>query len=354
MESGIDSQLPAALEWAQVIGLEEPGESPQVCPLAGEASGRRYFRLIWSDPSQGLNSPISKDLSLKSQVLMIGPDPRENRIWRDFGDRLGQKLRLPKIIAADEDRGFFLIEDLGEERLDRLVKISSPEERRDYYLLVARLLADWHAQALDLVQGSPCLNYNLDYTPEFAYQMEWGYFLRGLNFLDLTFDPSSLSEEGLRLSKIPCFPRIFIHRDFQSRNLIRFKGIFFALDWQGARIGPASYDLASLLWDPYVDLEDEVKTQCLEAYQTIRPEKHLAESLAMIAPLRLAQATGAYCHLAQRGLPYGPCLVPALTRLAKVLRDYPANSGFPNSLALIDQALEKARELYPWSPEEFS
>jgi Ser/Thr protein kinase RdoA (MazF antagonist) len=465
MASGSDPP-PEALLWALSVWPESKDESAPsiaVAPLAGEASGRRYFRLQRAD---------------RSILLLVGPNLEENRIYADFGERLGRRLPLPKIREFDEGLGYLLIDDLGEARLDRLLNAPLTQSRpkdsfksgsksgekveigeapeigpiapksaakaeidlrdnrdkakaemawaaefkaktglkipdaaqnepgrpsqtdqtdqidqidqidqaedslKDYpeiahkdrygriqegspdigprtfflrereagrvpriFLLknVARLLAKWHLTALNLVKDSPFFSYNPPYDEEFALANEWGYFLKGLALLGLSDSSPELAREGESLCAFPLGPRVLIHRDFQSRNLLFFRGSFWVLDWQGARVGPAAYDLASFLFDPYVSLSDAEKAAAIKAYLSRRDEPGLLESLSRIAPLRLAQAIGAYCHLQSRGLAYGPYVAPALTRVLGVL---PKDDSFPRLKAHIQKALALVSQLF--------
>jgi aminoglycoside/choline kinase family phosphotransferase len=287
---------------------------------------------------------------------MVGPDLKENRVWRDFGERLWQGgLPLPRIYAGDEARGLFLLEDLGDWRLDGLFASPAFASQKEtlrplLYAQAARILARWHRLAPKLLGDSPFFSHNPPYDRKFVLEAEWGYFLRGLKLLGLAVDWPALASEGDLLTQIPAKPPTVIHRDFQSRNLMVPRpcpnGGLWVLDWQGARPGPAVYDLASLIYDPYADLTEEETNLIVSEYLKERAEPGLRESLALVAPLRLAQAIGAYCHLSARGLPYGPYLAPALSRLAAALAKRSSRAGFPKLKALIAQAQERAAGLF--------
>ena len=97
----------------------------------------------------------------------------------------------------------------------------------------------------------------------------------------------------------------FMHRDFQSRNIILMKKGFGIIDWQGARLGPLAYDLASLLIDPYVDLSLDERRQLYGHY--LRSLRHLnkrsadnfEKSYPYIALLRNLQILGAFSYLSK-------------------------------------------------------
>jgi aminoglycoside/choline kinase family phosphotransferase len=286
---------------------------------------------------------------------MAGSFPGENLLWQNMGNMLIQRLPLPKIygyLETDQNGtgDYALLEDLGDRRLDRQFFSATGESNAALYKPVIKILARWHKIALDLVRNSPSLGQNPDYSPAFAYKAEWRYFLTTLADLGLPEIGSAAGEKSLAwLMEFPAYPEVLIHRDFQSRNLIVAGAQVYILDWQGGRKGPAAYDLASLLYDPYVNLTDDDREQLLDQYQKERPEPGLRAVLTKIAPLRLMQTIGAYGHLVSRGLPYGAYLAPALTRLKVLLLTRPDFSEF---CSLLDLAIDKAKKLHP-SPAAF-
>jgi len=91
--------------------------------------------------------------------------------------------------------------------------------------------------------------------------------------------------------------RVLVHRDFQSQNLLVRNGQAYLIDFQGMRPGLAQYDLASLLYDPYVDLTAAERDELLEHYCGGKPSGDFRETLTLCAMQRLMQALGAYGFL---------------------------------------------------------
>ena len=102
---------------------------------------------------------------------------------------------------------------------------------------------------------------------------------------------------------------VLVHRDFQSSNVLyRTDGTFAFIDFQGMRLGAAAYDLASLLYDPYVPLDEKARASLVRVYPV--------EKLAFGAVQRLVQALGAFGRLASVGQPqFGRHVAPALQNL---------------------------------------
>jgi aminoglycoside/choline kinase family phosphotransferase len=88
-----------------------------------------------------------------------------------------------------------------------------------------------------------------------------------------------------------------VHRDFQSQNILLRNGQAYLIDFQGMRPGLAHYDMASLLYDPYVDLSDAERDELLEHYCREKPGADFMETLRLCAMQRLMQALGAYGFL---------------------------------------------------------
>jgi aminoglycoside/choline kinase family phosphotransferase len=120
----------------------------------------------------------------------------------------------------------------------------------------------------------------------------------------------------------------FLHRDFQSRNLLVHEGRLRVLDFQGGRLGPLAYDLASLLNDPYVDLAQGLRDDLFEYYlrglTERRPELAggFAEGYLWPALQRNLQILGAFAFLAlAKGKPFfRTYLAPAAVNLNRLLQ----------------------------------
>ncbi len=111
-------------------------------------------------------------------------------------------------------------------------------------------------------------------------------------------------------------PKALVHRDFQSTNVLWKDGQLRFIDFQGMRLGPAAYDLASLLYDPYAKLEAKTRTALCALYGKLSGRPEIAETLPFAAVQRLVQCLGAYGRLASVGQPqFGKWVMPALQNL---------------------------------------
>ena len=131
---------------------------------------------------------------------------------------------------------------------------------------------------------------------------ETGYFARHCVSEYFGLDSILTSEwewERIELAREAAdLPLVCLHRDFQSENIMIMKDEIKLVDYQGARLGAAEYDLASLLYDPYISvLHDEMRFQMVDYYikKSGRPVTHHTFQIA--AMQRLCQALGAYGNL---------------------------------------------------------
>ena len=111
-------------------------------------------------------------------------------------------------------------------------------------------------------------------------------------------------------------PKALVHRDFQSTNVLwKGNGLTF-IDFQGMRLGPAAYDLASLVYDPYVTFTEGERRALVALYAKTSGRPEFEKVLPFAAVQRLSQCLGAYGRLASVGQPqFGKHVVPALQNL---------------------------------------
>jgi aminoglycoside/choline kinase family phosphotransferase len=165
------------------------------------------------------------------------------------------------------------------------------------------------------------------------YRWEQGYFFENClqRFFKVAPDKvaviSALPALNLIADRLAGRSRVLVHRDFQSQNIIVRESETYLIDFQGMRPGLAEYDLASLLFDPYVELSSAEREELLDFYVEERarrksPAAHdLRQTFCLCAIQRLMQALGAYGFL---GLVKGnktflPHIAPAMQSLRSVV-----------------------------------
>lgn len=295
--------------------------------LTGDGSPRVFFRLV----VQGGPTLVAILPGGREAIQMN--EARSAWLIGTHLHRVG--VPVPEPLAYDPESGLLLCEDLGDLRLyDHLRQPAGDgdgDEVLRLYGEAVRELARMQVLASEGFRESWCWQ-TPRYDRELMLARESGYFLSALcqGLLGLTPDTVPLHREFKDLAdRAAAAPsHFFLHRDFQSRNLMLKEGRVRIIDFQGGRLGPLGYDLASLLIDPYVGLSEAVQDALLTVYlreltlcTSYDPER-FREEYHSLALQRNLQILGAFAFLgAQRGKRFFlPFIRPALhslhTRLA--------------------------------------
>ena len=224
-------------------------------PLRVEASHREFYRL-------------QDALSDRSWVAMSSPPSLENNEQFVALAELFHGLGTPKVLAADQVTGFFLMEDLGSVHLsDAYLRFGTDHTARTDILNLA-LDALKPLQKLADPQILPYTEDRL--IMEFDLCAEW--FARSLMSIPLSADDHT-TLAAARSTLVDAMleqPQVCVHRDYHCRNLLLSgdpdSPRIGMVDFQDALIGPALYDAASLLEDCYAVHDDAVKAKALHRF----------------------------------------------------------------------------------------
>jgi N-acetylmuramate 1-kinase len=255
------SPLPEELDLSRIAaGLGKKGLEPEaIAKLAGDASSRVYYRA-----SYGLGC---------SAVIMVlsRPHTRDEEKFLEihqFMESLG--LPVPRIYAHDSDHGLIVLEDLGDDLLETIVDGSSENRLCELYTEAVDLLIELRLKTSG--KASACESFNPPFDKQkFTEELRFFvvHFLKGLLKIDLSASAGAALEALFDRITLPLSrgSRIFCHRDFHSRNLMYHGARLVMIDFQDARMGPAQYDLASLLRDSYVTLPEHLVDELIDRYQ---------------------------------------------------------------------------------------
>jgi len=152
-------------------------------------------------------------------------------------------------------------------------------------------------------------------------------------------------------------PKALVHRDFQSTNVLWKNGQLSFIDFQGMRLGPAAYDLASFVYNPYVKFTEGERRALVKLYAN-EVEKtggggERGAGIVKITPYaavqRLVQCLGAYGRLASVGQPqFGKWVLPALENLLSAADE----AGLDAVGALAEDLIAKERKLHEHAHHE--
>lgn len=299
------------------------GAAPiEVVPLEKGGSDRKFYRL--------------KTGATPSLIyVQYGSQKEENRHYVEIGAFLEKAgVRVPKMYRHELEHGRIWMEDLGERDLWSF-REEPWEVRRPLYEATLREVLQLHSAAKG---GLPAGHESLILQPPFdanLYRWEQDYFFQ--NCLGRHFGRSPESTalikaklEGLA-EELAGLPRVLVHRDFQSQNVVIRGTEPCLIDFQGMRFGLPQYDLASILLDPYVSLTSREREELLGFYcRSLRalgddPGQDFRRVYALCAAQRLMQALGAYGFLGyEKGRTEFLKHIPvAIERLESVLHGAP-------------------------------
>jgi len=235
--------------------------------LKGDGSDRNWYRL----------TSESRSLVMADHNIRKNQSTSEVDSFVAIGRHLHDKdIPVPEIYLYDTFSGLVFMEDLGDVNLQTLVMNTvNSEEIILYYKSIIDLLGKLSAAG---AKGfDPVWTYQTSYyDQDLILEKECRYFVDAflrkyigmdISFKDLEDEFKSLADKALEFSV-----NGFMHRDMQSRNIMIKNNRFYFIDFQGGRLGPIQYDLASLLIDPYVGLSRSLQNQLLNfSVKTLSP-----------------------------------------------------------------------------------
>jgi N-acetylmuramate 1-kinase len=250
-------------------------------------------------------------------VITYSEKRRENRLYGGHARFLAAAgVPVPEVLADLPQRGGMALEDCGDVSLADRMR-SCPAQAMRWYVPAVKALARLHGEGTRrAAQSGMALEAPFD-----AELYAWEHALFEEHLLKRRFGYASLpapvrSELGAAAERLGRSVQVLIHRDFQSSNIL-FKGrrLVF-IDFQGMRMGAAAYDLASLLYDPYVKLDSTLKVRLAAEYEKCLPAAGAAGLIHDGAVQRLVQALGAFGRLASVGQSdFTRFIMPALENL---------------------------------------
>ncbi len=288
-----------------------PGHTPEdfhITAVEKGGSDRKFYRICTADRS----------------LILVKYSGRkeENRHYVDIAKFLSSAgVQVPHIYLHDPDEGLIWMHDLGKEDLWTFRDEPWAVRRPLYESALIESFKMHTAATRNRDRADLTLEREFD---THLYLWEQGYF-----FEHCLKNHFGVPEAQVReLAELPVLhaasahlaslPRVLVHRDFQSQNIMIRDGTAWLIDFQGMRFGLAQYDIASLLYDPYVSLQPPEREELLAFYERLarRSGVELPEDFREIfdwcALQRLMQALGAYGFLGlQKGRPDFLAHIPA-------------------------------------------
>ncbi|MFV7782613.1 aminoglycoside phosphotransferase family protein [Shewanella marisflavi] len=262
------------------------GDDAQVALISGDASFRRYFRVQLPKQSFiAMDSP--------PELVPVAPFIALANAYQARG------IKAPEVKAAELSQGFLLLSDLGD---TQLLDALNSDNVSHYYGRALALLD----QVLTITEADG--EWLPDYDDEFVLR-ELNIFLEWLvqHHLKLNIDNQTreMIDEcfGLLIDNVAQQPKVGMHRDYHSRNLMLCDDELAVIDFQDAVIGPITYDAVSLLRDCYVRWPDEVILPLIgQHYQQMRTLGLIEETVSLSQYRRWFDLMGMQRHLKAAGI----------------------------------------------------
>jgi aminoglycoside/choline kinase family phosphotransferase len=229
----------------------------EVLQLAGDASARRYYRII---------------IQQQTYVLMLW-EPFDSQTY-PFLSVLNHfkksNINTPEVIAVGPELGTILLEDLGDLTLERKFWESAQQENSwPFYQKAIDEVVKIHTTATHLNSQTTAKEIQFD-TAKLLWEMNYAkeHLIEKLLKVKLSNKQTIELEKVFTdfCEKLHHEPKVICHRDYHSRNLMLKLNQMYVIDFQDARMGPVQYDLVSLIKDSYVDISDSYAEQMLNYY----------------------------------------------------------------------------------------
>jgi aminoglycoside/choline kinase family phosphotransferase len=300
--------------YLQRSGLAARG--PRVVPLTGDASDRRYFRVLISDAP-------SIVLALYSAPFDVQSLPFVNVA------RLLEKMPvpIPEVLGHADDLGVLALQDLGDVTLQAHLGTSSPAEHAALYRQAVALIAALQRRGHDLASPE-YLPYGIAFDVD---KLSWELDFFTKHFLEayrgVTLAPEQRdalrAEFAVLVRELAAEPRVLCHRDYHSRNLMLHEAQLYIIDFQDARLGPDTYDLVSLLRDSYVDLREQTVDELIAYFLALKREtggeRAFRQRFDIMALQRNLKALGTFGY--QTTARRNPVYIQYIPRTLKYVRD---------------------------------
>src|SRR5690349_4868896 len=237
--------------------------SPRVVPLTGDASDRRYFRVLLPDSG-------SIVLSLHAAAFDFEKLPFVN-VARLLAE---MPVPIPTVLGHADDLGVLALADLGDVTLQAHLGAASSAEHAALYRQAVALIATLQRRGAELASPK-YLPYGIAFDVEkLTWELDFfiKHFIEAYRGVALS-DSERTAVRGELLpivQELAAEPRVLCHRDYHSRNLMLSDGQLYMIDFQDARMGPDTYDLVSLLRDSYMDLTEQTVADLIAYFLALK------------------------------------------------------------------------------------
>lgn len=284
-------------------------------PLQGDGSNRKFFRVFLKKDTFILILPQKGEYGLK-----------EAKVYFNLGSFFKKnQIPVPEIKFYDPETGILLVEDLGNSRLYDLKK----KKTAYYYQALEHLFSLQRLKEIFPIEETletPFYDFEFLWEREIKYFLEW--YVKKYKKINLKEEIIFEFQSWIK-NKIKFNHLVVMHRDFQSKNLMIKKGKVYIIDFQGARLGPPAYDLASLLKDPYVELKKEKELLNYYLNLTNYDKESFEKEFQILSFIRILQTLGAFSKLSlkEKKIWFKDFIPSGERKLIRIIKNFEKREG---------------------------
>lgn len=251
------------------------GHFRALTPLAGDASNRRYFRIVLTGGaacSVILMQLAEPEAFKQSEEAVSGAAHHVTELpFLNILSHLSKGgVPVPRLYHYDQSAGLLYLEDFGDLTLSEACREANAADLEARYTQAVDALVQMQSTATSPADPN-CLAFHRSFDVpllmwEFDHFLEYGIVARkgkpmcADDYLPIRGEFEKIAE------LLAGQPRVFVHRDYHSRNLMVDGERLGVIDFQDALMGPATYDLASLLRDAYIELDEALIDRLIDRY----------------------------------------------------------------------------------------
>jgi hypothetical protein len=265
--------------------------TPHVVPLTGDASDRRYFRILLPDAP-------SIVLSLHAEPFTFDTLPFVN-VARLFEQ---MPVPIPRVLGHADDIGVLALEDLGDVTLQADLGAATAADHEALYRQAVSLIATMQRRGAEL-QSPAYVPYGIAFdVDKLTWELDFfiKHFIEAYRGVAIPAAARTALKAhfGGIVQELAAERRVLCHRDYHSRNLMIHEGRLYIIDFQDARMGPDTYDLVSLLRDSYVDLAEQTVDELIAYFLALKgktdTDRNFRERFNVMALQRNLKALGTF------------------------------------------------------------
>jgi aminoglycoside/choline kinase family phosphotransferase len=255
-------------------------------PLAGDASNRSYYRVVLDEGSLVLS-------------LMPSPFDPGSFSFLDVARMFAEiPVRIPEIHHVSGEEGIILLEDLGNDLLQDVANEAGSGKKRELYLEAISILARLQQRGAEL-RNRGYVPYRLAFDEDKLHsELDFfaQHFMTGFRAASLRPEEREALDKAFQriAGELARLPRVVCHRDYHARNLMVVEAELAVIDFQDARMGPASYDLVSLLRDSYVEHDPDFEAEMREAFRRVSGGTDVESQFDLMSLQRNLKALGTF------------------------------------------------------------